>query len=316
MRVHASSRYIIDLMFTCSWLLRTWQAAAVDALVTQRTCEWMVIQLMWDETTFRLIPTGDKNERGTDVSILACHGRVLWHEVLRFYCRGRRGVVHDRIAKQCGRRFVRVPGGWSACRSSSCLEAFPIEIFVKFVFKFVFVGVCRSVELRRRWATLWFPSSAVSQEGADAVTQDDLLLPVAALESTAASAMLPAFRELLPESLWKILAGDVSAAIAPRISVCFGCDHAASNLRLLAYFASIAPESVLHLPGLCKQHSSGLCLASLAKQHKLASPTWCIGKLFRNDKFFIHFLTGVRKSLLGNVDLIQTSQERTLLAPA
>jgi hypothetical protein len=58
--------------------LRAKQSSAIDVLVGQTVFDMLIFQVMWDETQFRLVPTGDRNGRGTDVSCFASHGRLVW----------------------------------------------------------------------------------------------------------------------------------------------------------------------------------------------------------------------------------------------
>ena len=90
-----------------------------------------------------------------------------------------------------------------------------------------------------------------------------------------------------------------------------GCDHAASNLRLVAHLCARLPPNVLHMPGFCKQHASGLCLSTLTKSFGIASPAFCVSKLFRNDKFYIKFLAGVRLAIADR--LVWVKDEDLLL---
>ena len=76
--VDSSSRYVTDLLFMCAQMLKDRARLAVDSTLTSvGVNQWVVLQVMWDETQFRLLPSG---ERGAPegVSVLAAHGHLMW----------------------------------------------------------------------------------------------------------------------------------------------------------------------------------------------------------------------------------------------
>ena len=74
----SSSRYLTDLLFMCGGMLVAKQAAVVDGLLGgARSLQWVVMQVMWDETRFHLLPWGEGRAAPTDVSVLAAHGHLM-----------------------------------------------------------------------------------------------------------------------------------------------------------------------------------------------------------------------------------------------
>ena len=138
----------------------------------------------------------------------------------------------------------------------------------------------------------------------DNLVCDDIVLSPTALETSSAAAMFAGLRQVLPSSIWRILVGDLSRVQCKRLAICTGCDHAASNLKLIAHLEGLAPDAVLFLPGLCKHHAAGLCLAGLTKDLKVACPTFCVAKLIRNDKFYRRVQAGIREALQQDLDLL------------
>jgi hypothetical protein len=94
-----SITYVRDLLFMCAFLLNSGQALGITAVfvlaaTATAACAahtyttFLVVQLMWDETKFKINPLGEKG-RATDVSVMASHGRLLWHTP------GCRGTLQD-----------------------------------------------------------------------------------------------------------------------------------------------------------------------------------------------------------------------------
>ena len=181
-RVGSSARYIIDLLFMVSMVLTKRQSRAVAETVERGRFEFVGVVLQWDETKFKLIPKGEKAGKGTDLSTLAAHGRVVWSR----------------------------PG--------------------------------------------------------EEVQMEELTVPLVGMSSTSASCMFPSLRGALPPAVWRILSGDFSKVDTQLSAILLGSDHAASNLKLIAHLQSLAGPTTMFLPGLCKQHASGLCLGGFTKK--------------------------------------------------
>eukprot|EP00974_Lingulodinium_polyedra_P053251 5115833-Lingulodinium_polyedra.AAC.1 len=77
----SSARHVIDWAFTCALLLGQKQSDAIQAVLAL-SADWsrgfLVVQLMWDETKFSIVPTRSGIKKATKVSTLAAHGRFLW----------------------------------------------------------------------------------------------------------------------------------------------------------------------------------------------------------------------------------------------
>ena len=181
-RVGSSARYIIDLLFMVSMVLTKRQSRAVAETVERGRFEFVGVVLQWDETKFKLIPKGEKAGKGTDLSTLAAHGRVVWSR----------------------------PG--------------------------------------------------------EEVQMEELVVPLVGMSCTSASCMFPSLRGALPPAVWRILSGDFSKVDTQLSAILLGSDHAASNLKLIAHLQSLAGPTTMFLPGLCKQHASGLCLGGFTKK--------------------------------------------------
>jgi hypothetical protein len=138
---------------------------------------------------------------------------------------------------------------------------------------------------------LWNPAP-----GAPADTQeDDLILKPVAVHDTTTASIWSAFRSSCPPEVWELISGHV----APQgmVAICLGFDHHPACLKFIAAIEGNAPDNAIVLPGLCKQHGSGLCLAPLIKHLKISCPTYCVAKQFRSDKFFKDLKAGVKISL-------------------
>ena len=79
----------------------------------------------------------------------------------------------------------------------------------------------------------------------------------------------------------------------------------------MAHAENVSADNVVILPGLCKQHASGLCMAPLVKSLGIASPAFCISKQLRQDKFYTRFLCGVRLAIQVRLHWVRESEDPT-----
>jgi hypothetical protein len=76
--------HIRELILMCSLLCLLAENLCITALMCdlllQHAASFLIVQIMWDETKFRVRPLGELSGRAPEVSFLAIHGRVLWTE--------------------------------------------------------------------------------------------------------------------------------------------------------------------------------------------------------------------------------------------
>lgn len=80
-----------------------------------------------------------------------------------------------------------------------------------------------------------------------------------------------------------------------------GCDHHKANKRLIAHLVKDTDDSVFVLPGFCKQHATGLCLAPLSTSLGLLSPCFCLVKQLHQGTTFDKFLRIVHTLIDNNL---------------
>lgn len=134
--------------------------------------------------------------------------------------------------------------------------------------------------------------------------QEEVVLPCIALDSTSAASMWGGFSQILPTCFWQTLQGDTAAIPCKKLAVTPGADHASANRKLIAHLIEEAPETTFYLPGLCKQHASGLCLSPLIRHLNIGCPAFCISKLFKADKFYTNVQEGIKVALRAKLDWI------------
>lgn len=94
------------------------------------------------------------------------------------------------------------------------------------------------------------------------------------------------------ESIWEALTTRSPVPLlldrksARFLALNFGSDHHKANLRLIDYAIHVAPDWLLILPGLCKQHGTGLCLAPVIKEMNIISGAFCIVKQLHQGTFY------------------------------
>ena len=110
--------------------------------------------------------------------------------------------------------------------------------------------------------------------------QIEVHLPPGAIENKKAESIWAALTTRSPVPLL------LDKKSAKFLAVNFGSDHHKANLRLIDYATHIAPAWLLILPGLCKQHGTGLCLAPVTKAMNILSGAFCIVKQLHQGSFY------------------------------
>lgn len=150
------------------------------------------------------------------------------------------------------------------------------------------------------------------------VSEDEVVLKPMAITSTTAAHMSNAIQQVLPGPLLSIWKGD-AASLGTRppkmISLNLGSDHAASNLMLMAHVSAQMPDNTVVFAGLCKQHASGLCMAPVIRHLDIASPTFCVAKIFRGDGFLVKFRDGLRAAIRASPIRLIRQQDQPNFQP-
>ena len=110
--------------------------------------------------------------------------------------------------------------------------------------------------------------------------QIEVHLPPGAIENKKAESIWAALTTRSPVPLL------LDKKSAKFLAVNFGSDHHKANLRLIDYATHIAPAWLLILPGMCKQHGTGLCLAPVTKEMNILSGAFCIVKQLHQGSFY------------------------------
>lgn len=86
------------------------------------------------------------------------------------------------------------------------------------------------------------------------------------------------------------------------IGLCPGSDHAKACIRLHNFLENSAPEHVLTIRGLCKQHATGLCVQPLCLLYDVICPAFCTVKLMHTWTFYNRFEASVLSVIARQMD--------------
>ena len=74
-----SNRHMTDLLYMCAHMLHQRQLQAVGHMLsTEEARRWFVLQVMFDESQFRVTPADHEGRATEAVSVMGAHGHVVW----------------------------------------------------------------------------------------------------------------------------------------------------------------------------------------------------------------------------------------------
>ena len=139
------------------------------------------------------------------------------------------------------------------------------------------------------------------------VEEDDIVIPPTALEENTASNMYGALKAMLPAACADLMFGHVPLHIR-MVALNPGSDRFSANAMLVAHLEEASPDNVIILPGWCKQHDTGNCLAPVVSALNLINPSYCLAKRMRACKFNQRFEAGMKLELLDHLVHMKASE--------
>ena len=126
----------------------------------------------------------------------------------------------------------------------------------------------------------------------------ELVLPIVAMQENSAACMLSALQKALPPDIAKLLHGEVPAGVEA-VALIAGIDSYGANVMLMQHLANVqdaTPEcdKVFVLTCFCNQHRTGTTMATLVKKMACLSPLFCVSKLMRASGYRKRFERGVK----------------------
>ena len=134
----------------------------------------------------------------------------------------------------------------------------------------------------------------------------DIVCAPAVLTAASAECIWRALCDKLPVS--PTMSEFTSGTQLPLLGVATGADNCGTNHLVIKHILNNSDDSVLVLPGPCRQHLTALCLRPLAVYLDLLCPVYCVAKKLSCGRFFDLHQECMRETLRANFVWLRESE--------